>query len=47
LPAQGEWRCLSLAQVDDVQIRSGPWRSGPSHTQTQACVGVVDIDVNR
>jgi hypothetical protein len=47
LPAQGEWRCLSLAQVDDVQIRSGPWRSGPSHTQTQACVDIVDIDVNR
>jgi hypothetical protein len=47
LPAKGEWRCLSLAEVHDVQIREGGWYSGPRHTVMQACVDTVDIDVNR
>src|SRR3954447_10310162 len=47
LPSAGEWRCLSLADVDNVQIRGGQWYSGPSHRVTQACVDAIDIDVNR
>jgi hypothetical protein len=46
LPPGGEWRCLSLAKVSDVQLRDGPWRVGSSHTQPQRCVEIVDMDVN-
>jgi hypothetical protein len=45
LPPGGEWRCLSLAQVRDAQLRAGPWRTGFRHSTTQVCVDVVDLDV--
>lgn len=47
LPPRGEWRCLSLAQVQDARLRGGPWRSGQRHSMTQVCVEIVDLDVNR
>jgi hypothetical protein len=28
LPPQGEWRCLWLSKVSDVQLRDGPWFAG-------------------
>jgi hypothetical protein len=46
LPPKGEWRCLSLAQVHDARIRDGAWHTGHRHTKTQACVEIVDVDVN-
>ena len=46
LPRGGEWRCLFLSKVSDVQLRDGPWRAGDSHTQPQGCVDIVDLDVN-
>src|SRR5581483_2091441 len=46
LPPKGEWRCLFLARVGDVQLRDGPWRTGSRHTQPQGCVETVDLDVN-
>jgi len=46
LPPQGQWRCLFLSKVSNVQLREGPWISGASHTQPQGCVEIVDLDVN-
>ena len=46
LPPGGEWRCLWLSKVNDVELRDGPWVSGASHRQPQGCVEVVDLDVN-
>ena len=46
LPPSGEWRCLLLSEVSDIGLRDGPWFSGVSHLQRQACVEVVDLDVN-
>jgi hypothetical protein len=46
LPPGGEWRCLFLSKVSDVQLRNGPWHSGASHNQPQGCVEVVDLDIN-
>jgi hypothetical protein len=46
LPPDGEWRCLFLSKVSDVELRDGPWRVGSNHTQPQGCVEVVDLDVN-
>jgi hypothetical protein len=38
LPPGGQWRCLSLSEVRDVQLRDGPWRAGASHDRPQGCV---------
>ena len=46
LPPRGDWKCLFLARVADVQLRDGPWHTGGRHTQRQRCVQVVDVDVN-
>jgi hypothetical protein len=46
LPLGGEWRCLTLSNVSEVQLRDGPWYSGDSHKQPSGCVQVVDLDVN-
>ena len=42
----GDWKCLFLTKVSNVQLRDGPWYAGDSHTQRQRCVEDVDIDVN-
>jgi uncharacterized protein (DUF4415 family) len=41
-----QWKCLRLSKVSNVQLRDGPWYAGSSHTRSQACVQVVDLDVN-
>jgi hypothetical protein len=46
LPRGGQWRCLWLSKVSDVELRDGPWFTGSSHSQPQGCVEVVDLDVN-
>lgn len=46
LPRAGQWRCLWLDKVSNVQLRDGPWRAGNAHTQPQGCVQIVDLDVN-
>jgi hypothetical protein len=45
-PVRGQWKCLSLAEVDSAEISEGPWRSGGQHHQSQSCVKNVDLDVN-
>lgn len=46
LPPGGQWKCLRLSKVSNVQLRDGPWHAGVSHTRPQPCVEVVDLDVN-
>jgi hypothetical protein len=46
LPPSGDWKCLRLAAVRDVQLRDGAWQAGARHSQEQTCVEIVDLDVN-
>jgi predicted DNA-binding transcriptional regulator YafY len=46
LPPEGQWKCLRLSKVSNVQLRDGPWHAGFSHIRRQPCVQVVDLDVN-
>ncbi|MEA2738389.1 MAG: hypothetical protein QOH05_1696 [Acetobacteraceae bacterium] len=46
LPPGGEWRCLWLSKVSEVQLLEGPWHTGANHTRPQGCVQTVDLDVN-
>ena len=46
LPPTGEWRCLRLDEIRDARMRDGLWHTGARHTTTQACVDIIDIDVN-
>lgn len=46
LPPNGEWRCLTLADVRFARMQNGPWHSGPYHRRSQSCVEEVDLDIN-
>jgi predicted DNA binding CopG/RHH family protein len=46
LPPAGDWRCLTLSNVSEIQLREGPWCTGDSHKQPSSCVQVVDLDIN-
>ena len=46
LPPGGQWKCLWLSKVSQVQLRDGAWHSGKTHLRAQSCVEVVDLDVN-
>ena len=46
LPRHGEWRCLVVANMRDVEERTGPWHAGGSHRKEQSCVADVDLDIN-
>ena len=46
LPRGGQWKCLRLAKISDVELREGPWRSGFRHDRRQACVEIVDLDAD-
>jgi hypothetical protein len=46
LPPEGDWKCLTLSKVHDVQLRDGPWRASSRHQTSQTCVETVDLDVN-
>jgi uncharacterized protein len=41
-----EWRCFNLADIQDIQLRSGPWHTGTYHRSTQRCVDDIYLDVN-
>jgi hypothetical protein len=46
LPPRGQWRCLTLEGVTDVELREGRWHSGADHGAAQTCVTEVHYDVN-
>jgi general stress protein 26 len=40
------WRSFLVAEIRDLKLQKGPWAEGNSHTQTQAHIQFVDVDVN-
>ena len=46
LPAGGEWRCMEIGKMLNVQSRAGDWHTGNSHLRPQKCVKVVDLEIN-
>lgn len=45
-PANGNWRCIPVAGLSDVRVRSGEWHTGTSHSQQQTCIDVVHVEVD-
>lgn len=43
----GQWKCLDLSKMSDIQLQSGAWHTGTSHKRPQVCVEFVDLDVNQ
>jgi hypothetical protein len=45
LPPGGQWRCMDVARIRNIQTQSGDWHTGFSHLRPQTCIAHVDIDV--
>lgn len=45
LPPQGEWRCLRLHDVTNLNVRSGQWYTGYNHSRPQTCVKQIEFEV--
>ena len=46
LPPGGEWKCLDLAKMSNIELRTGPWHDGHRHSKPQHCIDEVDLDIN-
>jgi hypothetical protein len=45
LPPGGEWRCIPVDQLTDVEVRPGEWHTGIGHSRPQTCVDYVDTEI--
>ena len=46
LPPGGEWRCIHLADLSDISVQDGSWRTGQDHSRRQSCVDQIDVEVS-
>lgn len=48
LPPGGQWRCMEVAEISNVEVFDGDgWRTGRSHLRPQTCVKDIDVEVTR
>ncbi|MEM8207412.1 hypothetical protein [Morganella morganii] len=40
------WRCIVIAELEDVKIVSGEWHTGDNHSRPQVCVDNIDEQVD-
>lgn len=45
LPEGGEWRCMDISLLEDLEVSDGEWFTRDDHSRPQSCVHLVDIEV--
>jgi len=46
LPPGGQWRCMPVGGIGNVQVLDEPWKTGvTTHQETQTCVDQVDVEL--
>jgi hypothetical protein len=46
LPITGQWRCMPVGGIANIQVLNGPWKTGVNtHQKTQTCVDQVDVEL--
>ena len=46
LPDEGEWRCLHVDRLHDLEIKPGAWRTGTNVFNPQSCLDDIDAVVD-
>ena len=46
LPEGGEWRCMLVGDITNVEIIEGGWHTDTNHSQPQTCVDQIDVEVS-
>ncbi len=39
------WRCIPIDQLQELEIRKGPWHTAPDYSPSQSCVDQIDVAV--
>lgn len=42
----GNWRCVRVDELEDVQVRDGEWFTGSNHSRMQTCIDIIDVQVS-
>ena len=42
----GQWRCMDVDGLTNLNVHDGPWHTGPSHTKPQNCVDQIEVQVD-
>jgi len=42
----GDWRCVDVELLQDVQVRDGVWHTGAGHSRPQTCIDELDVEVD-
>ena len=42
----GNWRCVFVDKLVNVEARDGEWHTAPNHSQPQTCVDDIDVEVS-
>ena len=40
------WRCITIDELTDVEVKDGEWHTSPVHTQLQTCVFYVEVEID-
>jgi hypothetical protein len=46
LPPGGEWRCLDLAELSQLQLEAGAWRTAANVFNPQSCLDEIEVVVD-
>jgi hypothetical protein len=44
LPPGGEWRCMAVAKLTWLVVKTGPWHTAPARSEIQSCIELVAIE---
>jgi hypothetical protein len=39
------WRCMDVANIQNLRVIDGPWHTSDNHSREQTCVKVIDLEV--
>ena len=45
LPPGGEYRCMAINDMTNIETLDGPWHTGDRHSKCQTCITAVDVEV--
>ena len=43
LPPGGEWRCLNVEELGDLELEPGAWHTAPNVFNPQTCLDEIDV----
>ena len=46
LPDGGQWRCLPIEGLENIELREGEWHTGSHGAMPQSCVDEIDLTVS-